>query len=351
MTVLYFGIYKPDFSRNRIYMRGLRENGVTVLECRDESPGLIKFWRLWRKHRALRGRYDIIVVGYAGHLVVPFARLISRKPIVADMLGSLGDAELHSHTPSLWRKILSALVDRIAIASADVVLLESAAQKVFFAEEFGDSPKYRVLYTGADETVFHCNYPKRKDPLIVLFRGRLTPESGILHILRAAEILKYEKGLRFRVLAAGGPLLPAAEKMIAQRGLSNVHLISKYLSDDILRESMCDASISLGQFEDNPRLSRTIPHKAFESFAMGIPYISGDAAIREIGRDGDTCFFIPLANPGAIAKKIMELYDDPALMNRVGSAAKREFEKRFSSKALGAELSRILHESIRIRGR
>src|SRR3989344_3959319 len=127
MTLCYFGLYDSNFSRNRVFIRGLRENDVVVNECRDTSPGLLKFWRLWQKHRALPA-YDAMVVGYPGHLVVPFAKLIARGPVVADFLGSLADAEVLSHRAGLWRRAKSALIDRLAVFFADVILLESEAQ-------------------------------------------------------------------------------------------------------------------------------------------------------------------------------------------------------------------------------
>jgi glycosyltransferase involved in cell wall biosynthesis len=160
--------------------------------------------------------------------------------------------------------------------------------------------------------------------------------------LEAAALLKERTDIKFRVLG-GGYLLEPALRMIAEKKLDNVELLSKYLSDDLLRAAMCDAAISLGQFDKNERLSRTIPHKAFESMAMGIPYLSGDApGIKEICVDGETCFFVPLADPQALAAKIVELSRNPGLLAQVGENGKREFAKRFSNAALGAQLARII---------
>ncbi|MFA6502906.1 MAG: glycosyltransferase family 4 protein [Candidatus Paceibacterota bacterium] len=341
-TVCYFGIYDPQFGRNRVYQSGLRAQGVTVLECRDTSRGFLKFWRLWRKHGALRGKYDALVVGYPGHLVVPLARLISRKPVIADMLGSLADAEAHSHKTSIVRRVESALIDRLALWCADVVLLESEAQRQYFQKRYGASEKYRVLYTGADEAVFTCDGLTRDETFTVLFRGRLTGESGILHILRAALLLKGDKSIRFRVLGSG-QLFSETKAFITKHDLTSVELVQAQLPPDTLREKMCGASLALGQFEQNPRLSRTIPHKAFEALALGIPYLTGDApAIREIAEDGVSCFLVPLADPAALAKKILVLAGDPTLCAHVGEAGRQVFEKRFSASALGAELVQIL---------
>lgn len=339
MKILYFGIYDPNFGRNRVYMKGLREQDVEVIECRDDSKGFLKYWRLWKKHRAI-GSYDAMIVGYPGHLVVPLAKLISRKPVIADLLGSMADAESNSRNTGFLRRAKSALIDWLAVRCADSILLESEAQKRFFEKRFGPSKKYRVLYTGADDSIFSCNLTEKKKSFIVLFRGRLTPESGIIHILEAARLLKGEKGIRFRIIGFG-QLLSRVKEIIVRDELTNIELISDFLPEETLCEKMCESSLSLGQFEDNPRLARTIPHKAFESFAMGIPYLSGDApAIREIVTDGETGFLVPLADPSALADKIHVLRDDPVALTRIGKAANAAYKERFSSRALATELLR-----------
>lgn len=341
MTICYFGIYTPSFSRNRVYLKGLRENGITVLECCDSSLGLLKYWRLLQKYLALPA-HDAVVVGYPGHLVVPFARLIARAPVIADLLGSLSDAELHSHAPSQCRLLKSRLIDWYAVRSADMVLLESEAQKKYFEQRFGISDKYRVLYTGADDTTFHCDTNDTKDPFVVLFRGRLTPECGILHILEAAKLLKDNSKIHFRIIGAGA-MRVQTESFIQEHALTNVALITDYLSDEALREKMCDASLMLGQFEDNPRLSRTIPHKAFEAYAMGTPYVSGSAdAVREVVTDGETGFLVPLANAHALAHQIEELSENKALCARVGRTGHEAFTARFAPRVLAKQLIQFL---------
>ena len=341
MKVLYFGIYDPEFGRNRIYIKGLREIGVEVLECRDTAKGLRKYWNLWKKHHKIRNSYDALVVGYPGHLVVPLAKFLSKKVVVADLLGSLEDAEVNSRNASAFRLYKSRIIDRLAVWFADIILLESEAQKHFFEKKFGVSKKYKVLYTGADDSVFHCDSRIKKDPFIVLFRGRLTKESGITYVLEAAKLLKNEKGITFRIIGFG-QLLEKTKEIIERDSLTKVELISELLPEDELREKMCEASVSLGQFEDNPRLSRTIPHKAFESLAMGIPYLSGDApAIREIIKDGGTGFLVPLANAEFLAVKIRELYARIDLDQEVSLQERKVFDLHFSPSALADELRKF----------
>src|SRR3990167_10336608 len=101
MTVLYFGTYDPEYSRNAVLISGLRQSGVEVIECRDSSPGIRKFINLFKKHRQLKNQYDVMVVVFLGQQIVPFAKIISRKPIVFDAFLSLYDSNVFD----LYRKI------------------------------------------------------------------------------------------------------------------------------------------------------------------------------------------------------------------------------------------------------
>lgn len=301
-TVCYLGMYASVFSRNKIYINGLRAHGVEVIECRDDSPGLRKYWRLWRKHRALRASYDVLVIGYLEHMLVPFAKLISSRPIVADMLGSLADAEQHSHRPSSWRILKDTIIDWLAVTFADVVLLESKAQKAYFVAQFGNREKFKVLYTGVDESVLFCPPGVHHEKNMVLFRGRITPEAGIFHILKAAELLRTRKDIQFRIIGTHYRLAEPVKEMIHELNLTNVEFINEYLPDDVLREKMCEAQVMLGQFESNPRLDRTIPHKAFEAMYMGLPFITAQSpAAAELLTDGESCLFVRRADPADLA--------------------------------------------------
>ncbi|MDO8590983.1 MAG: hypothetical protein Q7R65_03320, partial [bacterium] len=91
LTICYFGIYRPTAPRDKVYLDGLKLSGAEVIECVDSSAGLLKFFRLAKKHRKLRGQYDILWVGYLSTMVVPLAWIISRKKIVFNALDSWYD--------------------------------------------------------------------------------------------------------------------------------------------------------------------------------------------------------------------------------------------------------------------
>ena len=143
--------------------------------------------------------------------------------------------------------------------------------------------------------------------------------------------MKKNINISFRVIGSGY-FFKETEEFIKTHHLSNVEFLSKYLSGDELISKMGDADLMLGQFESNPRLNRTIPHKAFEAMAMGIPYLTGDGmALKEIAEEGKNAFFVPLANPRALAEKINFLASEPELMLKVAINAKIDFDRKFAS--------------------
>lgn len=343
MIICWFGICNPSFGRNKIYIQALKKAGHIVVECQNNSRGMIKYWHLWQKHWAIRNNYDVMVVGYPGHIVVPLAKLISKKKVIADALGSLYDAEINSHQPNFLRKIKNWLTDWLMVKFADKILLESGAQKKFFEKKFGPSDKYEVVYTGAEQIFNDTKIQLEENKkFTVLFRGKLTPESGIVHILKAAEILKENKNIGFRIIGSGY-FLEGVDNLISEKKLVNVELISRFLPIEELIEEMRKVDLMLGQFGNNPRLDRTIPHKAFEAFAMGIPYLTGEAlAIREIAEDGVNAFFVPLADPEALSHKIEFLTKQAELLERVAMQARKIFEEKFGTAVLVEKLLKIM---------
>lgn len=341
LRVCYMGISSPEFSRNRVYIGALKEQGVQVLECFTQSGGLVKFASLFEKHWSMRNGYDLLVVAYPGHTIVWFARLLSRKPIVFDALCTSWEAETFSHEATIFRQMRMKFIDWLAVLCATMVLVESEAQKIFFVNRFGGDPeKYQVVYTGVDESIFKFDKTPKLSRFTIVFRGRLTYESGVEYVVRVAKILKGEN-VSFRIIGYGYKLL-AVDQLIKELGLKNIEVISEQLSFDELKKKMAECHVSIGQLSDNERLKRTIPHKAFESMALGLPYITARAeGISEILKDGESCVMIPAEDTKALAEAIVFLRDNPEYAESLQKRAADIFEDKLSQRALGEKLVQI----------
>src|SRR3989344_1006938 len=343
LTVCYFGIHDPNFSRNRIFKKGLIENGVNVIECVDRSSGIAKFFKLFFKHRKIENHYDAMIVGYPGQIVVPLAKIVSRKYVIFDALCTMWESETLSHRASYFKQIKMIIIDWLAVKCADVVLVETYAQKKFFENRFGGHPdKYKVVYIGADDTLFFNDgsIPKLYN-FTVLLRGRLTPEAGVKYVLEAANILR-DKDISFRIIGFG-ILEKEIKAQIYNLKLKNVELISNELSFDELRIKMLGCQISLGQFENNLRLERTIPHKCYETLAMNLPYVTaGTPAILEILKDGISSMLVNLADPKDLAEKILMLKNNPDLMGNIAENGYKLYQEKFTPKNTVKDILAIL---------
>jgi glycosyltransferase involved in cell wall biosynthesis len=333
-------------------MRALRNAGHEIVECRDVSRGLLKYIRLLQHLRAMKGSYDVIIVGYPGHVVVSLARLFGGAPVVSDLLGSLSDAAKNTYDAGFLMQMWYSWVDRLAIACSDVVLVDSELQKEYLERRYGSGEKYRVVYTGADEEVFGPRGGRDvadSKLFVALFRGRLIPQSGIMHILDAAEALQNDTRFAFRIIGYG-PLLAAVQERV--KGLSNVELISAHISFDEMRRLMLDADASLGQFGDNERSDRNIPHKAFESIAMGIPYLTARVpGISELLEDEVSCLMVSLEDSAAIKTALERLRDDRPLGRRLAEKARAVYESQASARVIASTITAISASCIEARKR
>lgn len=348
MTICYFGMYRPTAPRDKVYLEGLGGLGVNVIECVDSSRGLLKFVCLARKLFALRGRYDVLWVGYLSGITAPVARLVTRKKIVWNILNSqyervVLNRRMHARfSPTAW---FFWIVERLSFASSDAVLVETESQKEFLIKTFHAKPqKLKVVFTSADPSVFFPDPSvKKRERFTAVFRGMLLPEVGIEHILDAARLLKDEP-IDF-VLIGWGMLLEKTKRTLGEYRLQNVTLTEVFLEPKALRELMLSCHVMLGQFGDHPHLEHTIQNKTFEALALGLPYLTRDSrSNRELLVSGENCLFVPADVPQAraIADAILRLRDDAELREKLSCGARATYEARLTPAVLGREVLGIL---------
>ena len=350
-VVLYFGITDENYSRNKVYIEGLRRNGFTVKLCIDKSSGLRKYWRLFKKHWSVRKSYDVMVVSYSSYIIVPFARLITRKPVIFDALCSFYESEIISRDAfkgNPFRIPFVRSVDWMATHFAHHVLVETDRQKQYFIDELGVRPEKLVtVYTGVDDSAFYIDQKVEKSrEFTVLFRGRIMIEAGVTHILEAAKLLE-DEDIRFLIIGFGwNEALRRFQESFSGLNLKKLEYIGTQIPIDALRSSMLKCHVSLGQFEDNERLKRTIPHKAFESLAMKLPYLTARAeGVMEILKDGVNCLMVNPADPVDLAKKIKMLRDDRALADKLNESGYKLYLERFTPEKIVEPIIKIINRS------
>lgn len=341
MTICYFGNYDPDYSRNKILIRGLKANGAAVLQCNDRSPGLKKYLNLIKAHRSLAGKYDAMVIGYSvqgGRFLVMLARVLTRKPIVWDALFSLYDNWIFDRklaSPHSLKAFYYWFLDWICCQAADLVILDTDANIDYFIKTFRvKRDKFARILVGADDEVLKPkDIKKGNSEFIVEFHGHYIPVQGAENIILAANILRNEN-IKFYLIGKGQEY-KKIEQMVKETALANVILIPTVPFVE-LAVYLEKADVAMGLLGDVPRVNRAIPNKVYEAAASQRASISADTdAIKEVFKDRESILLCRPGDPKDLAEKIMELKNNPELKEKISRNAYLAFQKAARSELLG----------------
>ena len=350
MKILYFGFAQPHTSIDGIYLRGLRENGIEVIDYFFSQKSFTRYGQMLSAYIKHRRTVDVLCAGYASPHAVIWFRLWSRKKIIYNALCSEYERKVISRNLAGTFSIKALyywLLDMLACWCADLVMVESAHQETYFEKKFHLScGKLMVAWTGADDTRFYFDPSIKKfENFTVLFRGRLLPEAGGDIVVKAAKILE-GKGIKILMLA-NGIELGKIQRLINELQPQNLELKTEYLAEDELITSMQRCHISLGQMSSHERLRRTVPHKAYESLSLGLPYLTAkNPAVMEILKEGDTCIACNPDDPEDLAEKIIWLRGHPKERGEIGERGYRLYHERFTPQALAAALVNELKERL-----
>ena len=342
MKFLYLASSRVEYSVNGVYISGLIQNNVDIVSYAAVDKGFRKFINIAKFYFENRQGADLIIVGDDSPEIVNFLFFLTRKKIVYNALCSVYERLVVSRNKtSLFspKAIYYWLLDFLACRFAAVVMLESAHQIQYFKHLFWLSAKKSFLaWTGVDEKNYFYNSDLKKfDDFTVIFRGRLLPEAGGEVIVRAAKLLE---GSNIKVLMHSfGLELEKIKKIIEELKPSNFVLITDFLPIEQVRETMQKSHLSLGQLSSHDRLQRTIPHKAYESLALKLPYLTArNPAVLELLEDGKTCLTFNPGDEKDLADKIIWAKDNVKNLDEIAQNGYEFFVENLTSKVLAKKL-------------
>jgi glycosyltransferase involved in cell wall biosynthesis len=255
--------------------------------------------------------FDVLLVGYPGHLDLPAARRAAQgRPVVFNPLVSLHDTFVNDRRRfrpgSTAARVLEA-IDRRALRAADLVVADTHAHAVFFAELAELAPeRVTVRFVGAEERVFQAGWAPAH-PFTALFVGKLIPLHGVETVLAAARIASE---LAFRIVGSG-----QLERLLEEAPANVAHV--PWVEYEHLPRELDAAGCALGIFGTSEKAQRVIPNKVFQALACGAPVVTADTpAARELLTDGENALLVPAADPAALAAAVRRLAADPELARR-----------------------------------
>jgi len=319
-------------------MKGLRQNGVEVVECQSTKQGIAKYRELIEKHGKLKGKYDALIVGFPGYTAVILARFLTQRPIIFDAFVSQYDSLVHDRKQvrpytlkALWYRYL----DWVSVRLADRVLLDTDTHIKYFLKMFGSKKeKYLRVLVGSDPDEVHPVEAAKEEFFTVHFHGNYIPLQGVQHIIEAARMLE-EENVVFN-LVGDGQEYKKAQKFA--EGLLNVSFLPR-VPYAKLKEQMCRSHVVLGIFGDTDKAKRVIPNKVYEALAVGAPVVTGDSpAFRECFKDKEEMMLVPMADAKTLAEAILTLRDNEVLRKKIAEKGHVWFKENATPEVIGRQL-------------
>ncbi len=350
MRILFTCGREPQYVRNEVILRALRKR-YQVTEITDRGAGSLIARNLRLLPRLLsavrRNDYDLIFVGFYGYLLVPWLRRLTKRPLVFDAFVSNFDTlcfDRKKFSPDSLMGKLAFQLDRLTCRSADLVLLDTAAQQRYFADTF-DLPLSQLnhLYVSCNEAMFYPRpQEKSDDQFTVLSYSSYLPLHGIEDIVKAARILTGHPDIRFRLIGRG-QTYPAVHQLAEQLQANNIDFapsVAYYqLPLEIAQADVCLA----GPFGTTGKAGRVIPGKLFQFLAMARPAIAGDApANRELLTNRRDALLVPPGQPEALAGAILAIKQDDRLRETLATQGYRRYQTQASEEIVGQKLYQLI---------
>jgi len=358
--VCFFGIYDPNYSRNRVLRVGFETNGYEIIDCQIDSrtSGRIsKYWELYQTYKRLDLKHnpcDLVVVAFPGHTVVWLARILFGQKFIFDAFVSLYDSNVmdrklyFSFDPRAWKDFC---LDWWAVSLAPIVLLDTKAQIEYFHKTFSlDQTKAVRVFVGTDDRYF---YPAERtnvlsgDKFVVHFHGSFIPLQGIEYIVRSASMLLEDSNIVFRLIGRGQER-KKIEALVKDLKVSNTAFID-YVDYDKLRGYLNSAHVCLGIFGITDKASRVIPNKVFEALACGRPIITLDSpAIRELLNDGENVVLCRAGDDQSLKEAILKLKSlDLSKRELIGQNARKLYEEKLTPTKIVEQLLLDIEQALK----
>lgn len=317
--------------------------------------GQVRFGLKVRSYLARVEDYDIIHVHplVVAFVVTLFGRKWRRKTVYTSHVGGW-----LLHSPTLYDK-LGFTLERYVIrrVGKTTVLNELVRSKIAMAARC-DPDDIKTIPVGVDTSIFKpdINYGNIREKYnldsrnIILFVGRISPDKGVEHLIRAANIVVNHLAYREMYFILVGPIAgfgarqASATKyyhkvlgLIGNCGLRpSVKIIGLVSHDDLRRlYQVCDIFVL-------PSVVESTPQVTVQAMASGKPVIGTRVGgIIDQIKDGWNGFLIQPGNEQELAEKIKYLIDHPEERERMGANGRRLAQEEFDWEKVTKKLLKV----------
>jgi glycosyltransferase involved in cell wall biosynthesis len=351
VRVLGFGTYDVRrHPRAGILLDGLGARGIDVEQLNQplgfstaeriamvERPWLgYRFaFRLLRRWAtlALRARrtraIDAVLVGYLAHFDVILARLLfPRTRIVLDQMIFAADTARDRGVAGGWKLRLLRLLDRIAVACADIVVVDTEEHAALIPKS--ESAKGVVVPVGALDEWFSAPPAGVGDgPLRVVFFGLFTPLQGTKTIGDALALIADRADIAVTMIGTGQDYAATRQAASPNPNVTWVEWVEPHELPVIVSAH----DVCLGIFAATAKGQRVVPNKVYEGAASGCAILTSDTAPQRRTL-GDDAILVKPGDAQALADALVRLADDRSQVLALRTAAWSRANQCFRSAAV-----------------
>lgn len=350
MKILFISGREPIYTRNSVILKGLRANGIEIIECTDSSKSyFIRYPKILSEFFLRKQEdFDLIFIGFLGQPLVPIIKKFSDKPIIFDAFLSTYDTMCFDRKKvkpdSSGGKIFYWL-DKHSCELADRVVLDTNAHINYFVDTFNlNREKFQRVFVGADDSIFFpANINKDDRTFRIFYYGTFLPLHGIEYIIEAAKKLELYKDIEFEIVGKGMEYKKIM-KLVRELGVKNIQFID-WIPYNELPLEIAKADICLGgHFSDIKKAKKVISGKTYQFIAMNKPVIIGDnPANRELFEHKKNAMLVEIANANALADAILELKEDDELREMIAKGGYITFKDRCTLSKIGKKIEESIN--------
>ncbi len=272
---------------------------------------------------------DPPIIGLAGYLAArrfraPF--VMAYKDIFPEVARLLEDFQ--SETVN---RVLQG-VNRFLVRKADRVVALGEAMRRVLIEGKGAEPGRTVIIPDWADCSAIAPGPKRNpfslahglaDKFVVMHSGNVGLSQGLEVVVEAARRLRRLPDVEV-VFVGEGVKKPALQAQVARLGLGNVHFLP-FEPREGLREAFATADVFVVSLKRG-LAGYIVPSKLYGILAAGRPYVAAvedTSEIAAITRTHQSGLVAEPENPDDLVAKLLRLYEDRALADRLGANGRR----------------------------
>lgn len=366
IVICMFGNYDPDYTSNKLTIKGFKDNGAEVVEVNDpitvtalntksEMGWLQLIKRILRKYRIIIKVFekrkeirmsDVIYVGYPGHFdVIPawiVAKLFNKKlvfnPLLIFYTGFTEEQSILSKT-SLLAKIVK-IGESLVYRMCDLVIADTPYQEEYMIELFGvPKDKIKTVALGADDAFYaYTPYSNSTSKINVTYYGLYAPIHGVEYIIEAARILKNDRDIHFDMIGNRGQVFEASLSKVETLKLRNISFHYDIPQTDHIPIAQ-KADIFFGFLAKHPSIDRVIPNKVYQGLSLNKVVMTAEApVIKSVFTHKHNIYMVPPADVTALVSAILELKNNPKLRKDIAKNGYELFINNYAPKVVGRKI-------------